>query len=269
MPTPLDKLAKILQHADEDFIQKSDFKQVFDMITSMMKELRIHLEGQMSKGDDKACQTMMSDMSAMESKMTKMMSSKITMSDMKEALKGVMATINEIKQTMPTMPDLNVLDGKLSELEASIPSKTISPDELKRELDDLYEELKKYIDSRPKTETSSRPIFGARTGIQVYGGTSKIGTRVSDIVFGNGLSVYKGVDGRINVISLASTSVLTATGTIDDSNMTFTVVSEPSVAIINGAAYLPTGGAITWSYSSGTITLSSPVGVGGALFFLK
>jgi len=58
---------------------------------------------------------------------------------------------------------------------------------------------------------------------------------------------------------------LTATGTINDTNLTFTFTEQPFALIINGAWYFQTGGAITWSYSSGTVTLSSAVGTGGTI----
>lgn len=61
-------------------------------------------------------------------------------------------------------------------------------------------------------------------------------------------------------------AVITVSGTINDSNVTFTAASLPDVLVINGGSYLQTGGAITWSYSTGTITLSSPVGTGGAIY---
>lgn len=59
---------------------------------------------------------------------------------------------------------------------------------------------------------------------------------------------------------------IVVSGIRDDSNVTFTALSEPSYLVINGAWYKPTGGAITWSYLAGTITLSSPVGTGGAIW---
>lgn len=61
-------------------------------------------------------------------------------------------------------------------------------------------------------------------------------------------------------------TIIAVTGVIDDSNVTFTAASEPTVLVINGGVYQKTGGAITWTYLAGTITLSSPVGVGGSIF---
>lgn len=54
----------------------------------------------------------------------------------------------------------------------------------------------------------------------------------------------------------------TPQGTIDDSNVTFTVVHEPFYIIVNGGNYFAGTGSYQ-SYAAGTITLSSPVGEGG------
>lgn len=54
----------------------------------------------------------------------------------------------------------------------------------------------------------------------------------------------------------------TPIGTVDDSNLIFTVTHDPVYIVINGATY--TAGTGIWaSYAAGTITLSSPVGTGG------
>lgn len=67
----------------------------------------------------------------------------------------------------------------------------------------------------------------------------------------------------------SSLDILTITGTVDDSNVTFTATEEPGLLVINGAIYKTTGGAYTWSYSVGTITLSTPVGTGGTIYGLR
>ncbi len=66
--------------------------------------------------------------------------------------------------------------------------------------------------------------------------------------------------------SAGSITVITISGTINDANVSFTASTQPTLLNINGAFYYTSGGAITWSYTSGTITLSSPVGTGGSIF---
>lgn len=92
-------------------------------------------------------------------------------------------------------------------------------------------------------------------------------SQVLSIKAGSGIRVTG--EGEV-IISAVSTgggfAEVTITGTINDSNVTFTSATEPTYLVMNGAWYKQTGGAITWTYSGGTITLSSPVGTGGSIF---
>jgi len=65
-----------------------------------------------------------------------------------------------------------------------------------------------------------------------------------------------------------SLTTIPVTGTINDSNLIFTSATQPDVLVINGGLYQQTGGAITWTYVAGTITLSSPVGTNGSIYGL-
>ncbi len=76
------------------------------------------------------------------------------------------------------------------------------------------------------------------------------------------------VTGRLLVSSVTSLVVIAITGTVNDANLAFTAANQPTVLVINGAAYQTTGGAITWTYVAGAITLSAPVGTGGSIYGL-
>lgn len=84
---------------------------------------------------------------------------------------------------------------------------------------------------------------------------------------GAGVSAARGADGVITVTisggAGASFSVLTATGTVDDSNTSFTFASEPSLVCINGAFYRD-GKGVTISGTS--VTTDFPVGTGGDIY---
>lgn len=66
----------------------------------------------------------------------------------------------------------------------------------------------------------------------------------------------------------SSLAIIAVTGTIDDSNTTFASATQPTILVINGGVYQKTGGSITWTWVATVITLSSPVGSGGAIFGL-
>lgn len=61
-------------------------------------------------------------------------------------------------------------------------------------------------------------------------------------------------------------SVIAVSGTINDSNTSFSAATQPTLLNINGAFYQKTGGTITWTYAGTAITTSSPVGTGGSIF---
>lgn len=96
-----------------------------------------------------------------------------------------------------------------------------------------------------------------------------------DMIHGGGMTLAPGA-GQTLVRNKNGTWTLTGgsagltpigvTGTIDDSNTTFTPASTILLLNINGSFYQQTGGAITWNYSGSNIILSSPVGLGGSIF---
>jgi hypothetical protein len=122
-----------------------DLKSVVDTIFSVMKEMKVYIESEMTKGDSqtmKMCESMMSDMKDMESKMSEMMKSKMSMTDMNKALQGVLSEVSSIKANMPTMPDLSVLEARIDEIKASIPVIKEQMKETPEETRDLLESIK-------------------------------------------------------------------------------------------------------------------------------
>lgn len=85
---------------------------------------------------------------------------------------------------------------------------------------------------------------------------------------GAGQTLIRNSDGTITLSFSTGGAILEATGTVNDSNVTFTFTQLPTLIFINGAGYRQTGGAITWSWVASTLTatLSSPVGTGGSIF---
>lgn len=73
------------------------------------------------------------------------------------------------------------------------------------------------------------------------------------------------VTGRLLVATSGTSTVtlLTATGTVDDSNTVFTFTSTPQIVVVNGSSYT-TGNGVT--IVTTTATLDSPAGVGGFVY---
>jgi hypothetical protein len=70
---------------------------------------------------------------------------------------------------------------------------------------------------------------------------------------------------NIALVSGGNFNILTATGDVDDSNLVFTFVSEPTLVVVNGTAYRHGHGV---TISTTTATLDNPPGVGGDVYGL-
>lgn len=178
----------------------------------------------------------------------------------KPVITEVHHTTNEVREVAVTDSGDKIIE-KINDSEKVIDRERIDG------LNDEIEELEKKIDS--KNTSGPRSFFGAR-GVQLFVNSQKKGLVSSlNIIPGVGVSLsYSEAFGRndLTISAAASTSVLTATGTIDDSNMTFAFSSEPSLVVINGASYRTTGGPITWTWDGSHVTISSPVGSGGDIY---
>lgn len=250
--------------------------EAFALLMETMKTLHEkHIE-QMSEVESEMGEQEKEMRSEMDAQMTKMeeMCEEMTKAhgdEQKEMKAELMAEIKKVVEMMPQMPDLSDLEKRVGDFE----KKEVKTEHLAtiESLEKLKEEIEKEIKELKARPVGARSVFGAR-GLQLYtNGTKRGMAQMVNIIPGIGVSLsYDYANGRndITINASASTSVLTATGTINDSNTTFTFASEPAILIINGASYQQTGGAITWTWTAGTLTvaLSSPVGSGGSIFGL-
>lgn len=160
--------------------------------------------------------------------------------------------------------------AQMIEVPVAIPAKDVDPEEvvqlLKERLQrgDIVLTSKhiegldtKFIELHSKMSAEVEQ-YGKNTLKRGGGDTVAAGTNVTISTNGNGQKV-------INAVG-AALAVITVTGTVDDSNKTFTAATKPTLLNINGAFYLPTGGSYTWTYVGTTITLNAAVGVGGSIF---
>jgi hypothetical protein len=81
---------------------------------------------------------------------------------------------------------------------------------------------------------------------------------------GAGVTATRTATGVVNVTIAGGggASFETPTGTVNDTNLTFTVANTPLYIIVNGLIYF-SGTGVFVSYAAGTITLNTPVGTGG------
>lgn len=112
-------------------------------------------------------------------------------------------------------------------------------------------------DSNATFDVLNTPIYLVINGAQMFEGAgySLAGLTIT-------LDNPIGTGGFIRSAYGSGISVETPTGTVDDSNVTFTVSNEPKYIVVNGAQYFAGAG---YSYAGGTITLDNPVGTGGVI----
>ena len=84
------------------------------------------------------------------------------------------------------------------------------------------------------------------------------------VAAGSGITITVNANGQKEIsTSGGGITILTATGTIDDSNTSFTFISKPTEIVINGSSYIENGG---WTWAGLTATLDFPVGSGGKIY---
>lgn len=122
----------------------------------------------------------------------------------------------------------------------------------------------KHIDGLEQTMSAFFNQLVARGGYLHGGG-------VPSLTAGSNITLTPKSDGGYIISSSGgggSFAIIPVAGTIDDTNKIFTSVTEPTVLVIRGLTYQPTGGDYTWSWSAGTITLNEAIGTGGSIFGL-
>lgn len=165
-------------------------------------------------------------------------------------------------------PDIQAM---IAEAIASIPQ---APEQIDNKEDvenlgaDLGEKLEKLDEKIEKVD--KKPV--GRTGwgahpltIQDAGSNVDKNNRYMNFI---GATVTRNPDGvvDIDVSAPASSGLVTMTGTIDDSNTSFTASATPTLVNVNGTFYRH-GKGVTISGTS--VTLDNPVGTGGDIYGLK
>lgn len=176
--------------------------------------------------------------------------------------------------TVPTIEDIENDIPKLGERIRDSLELLTGEDRLNKKAIDGIEELEKKVDKIAKQGTS---IVYGQSNMQVYvDGVLKGTSKYVNFIGGTGATlgvntVGERTDITINASSTGGSTILTATGTVNDVNVDFTFTEEPTLVVVNGGAYRQSGGSITWTWSAGTLTatLSLPVGTGGDIYGIK
>lgn len=157
-----------------------------------------------------------------------------------------------------------ILAERLNTLTGAIKAKVIEGLPEKFDIRDLKHGGKYQLELRDikgaRLDTPSRGDVSSDMRYHGGGDVVTAGTNITIVTNASGQKVISATSGGLSIVAI--------TGTINDSNVSFTALSQPTLLIINGGTYQQAGGAITWTYVAGIITLSSPVGSGGSIFGL-
>ncbi|MES2224132.1 MAG: hypothetical protein V4469_04345 [Patescibacteria group bacterium] len=248
-----------------------DVKELVNVILTAIKEMKKNLEADITEGKKEAlemCNSVIDDVDKAQKNLVKIVAQaegnmNRLYSDYEKGtakkFADILIKIQNIQKDIPEMPNMEEYVRKIEDIKELIPTikeikKEVMPD-IDKKLRDLYENLKEYVDGRPKTEVVSRPMtFGGRVGFQVFDDSSKVGGKINEISFGSGLAVTI-VNGRLTVSSTGGGTGYTKAipaGALGQTS--FTVTNEPVYVIADGTTYFDGAG---YTYSAGTITMDN------------
>jgi hypothetical protein len=142
-------------------------------------------------------------------------------------------------------------------------------DELKLSIRNIKDWDKKWTDIKSEISRNKQGYHGGGFNNIASSGTV-VSTGLDTLNF-TGATVTQSGRTVTVAVSAGGLNVLAATGTIDDSNVTFTFTSVPVLVVINGSSYASTstiGGTLAWTNVGTTVTLANPVGAGGSIYAL-
>lgn len=161
---------------------------------------------------------------------------------------------------MPTVDERSIAEKVAAMIRTPEDGKDaiIDYDKIKEE---VFSALKKDKKLKPEDidgwEQTIGPIRSLAAGFRGGGDTVTAGSNITITTNANGQKVIAAAG--------ASLSIITVTGTVDDSNTSFTAASAPTVVVVNGASYI-NGAGVTIVGTA--ITLDNPVGTGGSIYAL-
>jgi hypothetical protein len=295
----LKKLRKLLAVVDEDTLTRREFVDSFEQVVKLITKMRSENAENLEKTLDKMTETH----SLMVSKLKE--GNAGDFSDLKEKamslFKSQMAEILKAHAEHQKNVDdkLEVFADDLSEQKSAVETLTEklesthipTVDEIEKDLPKLGEAIRDGLELLPEGQKLKHTAIegldaalkekvkevrvsgGGGRGIQLHVDGSRKGltAQAINLIAGTGVTLtYSHAHGRNDITISASggsLSLLTATGTIDDTNTAFTFESKPQLVIVNGASYREDKG-WTWTEGTLTVTLDNPVGVGGDIYAL-
>lgn len=279
-----ERAKKFLEIANENrptTKEVADFAvQIINTVKEVQKTLKSDMDSGM-KGCEKMCKDVENSLGSLENKLTALISKSSKESNDK-AYKDLNNEVYKLEKLISDIPqfDSTPLESKFGFVIKSLESKI---DEWKQlnafDVRDLVESLTgddrisknaiKGIDAIEEQIKSIelRPVGGRGTsvGIQLYvDGVRKGRVSTVNLVAGSGITLAHTTSGQRNDILItaggsSAFTKLTATGTVDGSNTSFTFTTAPQIIVVDGRAQQKTqsDGTVNWTgTTSVTLTIA-------------
>lgn len=298
MPENFSKLKEMMNLLNEGLTKTqflNAFKDVLKAVSAIEKKLSEITDSRLSNAEKQVKETVTVAKSEIEKVIRETRSAnESTLASLKlRSIESINTLFDKMRLNERFDEIMEKCDDKMGEMDSkmeSIPSKEEfvalipkakeeTPVQLRDKLETLKEEERldksaiRGIDDLEKQikEAKNVRIVGGRSPLQLYvDGTKRGAAQYLNLIAGTGITLsYSQASGRnditITATGTASITPIAVTGTINDSNLSFTATSAPSLVIVNGKAFRDGKGC---SISGTAITLDFPVGVGGDIYAL-
>lgn len=279
-----DLALELFKAANEDYVSYAQFAELLRTFADNVKAAKDDFK---AKLDEKTLEylrryngiTSLIDetLAQIEADVTKKADGPETRAQLERLRNDMVKLAAEIRADIPEIPpalNLAPIERELARVRDLIPPK-VDGVALWKALNDMYQELQSYAKEMTSLRNNHAPgirVLGGARGFQLLVDGGKKGqVNYVNFVAGTGVSLsYNRANGRNDITFNASggggsLAILAATGTVNDSNTSFTFASTPVVVIVNGAAYRNGNGA---AISGAAVTLDNPVGTGGDIYAL-
>ena len=293
----LKKLEAIMAAMDIDTPSTQEVADLVATIISFVREAKEHLESQaienkkelnnlVNRLTEQEVQKIGEALDNLEKKAEKVIKSinEKTQIDLDLITKNLYLELKKLEDSIPQKADFTEIYGKIKEVESKIVPFILKAEEVRDSLETLKENerldisaikgVEKLEEKIKSIELRPSGIGGGARGFQLYvDGTKRGQVSMANFIAGTNVTLtYAAAFGR-NDITISATgggslSVLTVTGTVDDTNTAFSVATEPTLVIVNGAAYRSTGDSYTWTWVATVLTMSQAIGSGGSIYAL-
>jgi hypothetical protein len=264
--TPEEKLKRLLDIFDPSTLTKSDFVESFKKLTEFVKQIETKniqefkdIRDVLTKFSDKLKEDNGNEVGNLKSEVNQLVENQLNklMKEHEAKMMAVDERMSEVKDGADADSTIIAENATTTAIERLKPL-FVAKDTINEELPKYGKEIRDALELL-QGDDELQSIQDLRKEIEDLK-TRKIGSVGGGLMRGVADKLYAPIG-----TTGGSMSILTATGAVDDSNVTFTFVSEPTLVVVNGVTYRHGHGC---SIATTTVTLDNAVGINGDIYGL-